>query len=137
MTQRDKNRIASLIDQAVANAKDESDYLTGLDNDCEEVSVECVTMEAFLRLMDGLKAQLLEEGDEGDKDGKLKVCPVCGSPLVEAVVKPGSWGYYPVSAHIECKACGTRSREYDGKDDCDRDGAILKATKAWNRGRAD
>lgn len=64
-------------------------------------------------------------------------CPVCGSHKVEPHVSPGSWGYYPASAWIECKECGTRSREFDGKDDCDKQGAILKATKAWNKGRVD
>lgn len=135
MTQRDKAKINILINEAKVWADSNKDYLTGLDNDCEEISIECLTLEEVKRLLENLKIKLLKDDDPNEDDSKPHICPVCGSQKVEPVVKPGSWGYYPASAHIECKECGTRSREFDGKDDCDKEGAIKKATKAWNKGR--
>ena len=132
MTQRDKAKINILINEAKVWADSNKDYLTGLDGDCEEISVECLTLAEVKRLLENLKLRLLKDDDPNEDDSKPHICPVCGSQKVEPVVKPGSWGYYPASAHIECKDCGTRSREYDGKDDCDKEGAIKKATAAWN-----
>ena len=137
MNARDKAKVSILINEAKVWAESNKDYLTGLDNDCEEISVECLTLKEVKRLLENLKAKLLkEDDDDSDEDpSKPKICPVCGSKNVQPVVKPGSWGYYPTSAHIECFNCGTRSKEFDGKDDCDQAGAIQKAMKAWNRGK--
>lgn len=133
MTQRDKDKINVLINEAKVWADSNNDYLTGLDDDCEEISVECLTMKNVKRLLENLKLKLLKDDDPNEDNSKFKECPVCGSRKVEPHVSPGSWGYYPASAWIECKDCGTRSREYDGKDDCDEEGAIKKATLSWNR----
>lgn len=133
MNARDKGKIKVLFSEAKVWVDSNTDYLTGLDNDCEEISVACLTVEEVKRLLDNLKAKLLKDYDQNEDPNKPKVCPVCGSSKVKPVVKPGSWGYYPASAWIECKECGTRSREFDGKDDCDQEGAIKKATIAWNR----
>lgn len=135
MTQRDKDKINILINVAKAWADSNKDYLTGLDDDCEEVNVECLTIEEVKRLLDNIKEKMLKDDDPNEDSSKPRICPVCGSRKVEPVVKPGSWGYYPASAHIECRDCGLRSKEFDGKDDCDDEGAITKATKAWNKGR--
>lgn len=135
MNARDKIRIKLAIDEARRWSEENTDYLTGLDNDCEEISVECLTMEDVKRLLENLKDKLLKDDDPNEDPSKPRICPVCGSRKVEPVVKPGSWGYYPTSAHIECKECGTRTKEFDGKDDCDREGAIKKAIRAWNNGR--
>lgn len=132
MTQRDKDKIKVLINEAKVWADSNKDYLTGLDGDCEEISVECLTLEEVKRLLENLKLKLLKDDDPNEDPSKPMICPVCGSRNVEPVIKRGSWGYYPASAHIECNDCGTRSREYDGKDDCDEEGAIKKATAAWN-----
>ena len=133
MTQRDKDKINVLINEAKVWADSNKDYLTGLDGDCEEISVECLTIEEVKRLLENLKMKLLKDDDPNEDNSKFKECPVCGSHKVEPHVSPGSWGYYPASAWIECKECGTRSQEFDGKDDCDEEGAIKKATLAWNR----
>ena len=137
MTQRDKDKVKVLISEAMVWADTNKDYLTGLDNDCEEISVECLTLPMVKTLLENLKLKLLKDDDPSQDDGKPQMCPVCGSRKVEPIVEAGSWGYYPASAHIECLNCGTRSKEYDGKDDCDREGAIRKATKAWNCGRVE
>lgn len=134
MNARDKDKIKVLFSEAKVWVDSNTDYLTDLDDDCEEISVACLTIEEVKRLLDNLKAKLLKDDDPNEDNSKLKECPVCGSQKVEPVVKPGSWGYYPASAHIECKDCGTKSREFDGKDDCDDEGAIRKATMAWNNG---
>jgi len=63
----------------------------------------------------------------------LRPCPYCGSKNVKPHVTPGDDGYYPASAYIECKDCGLRGREYDGKDSADLEGAFLLAMVAWNR----
>lgn len=137
MTTRDKDKIKILISEAMVWADSNKDYLTGLDGDCEEITVECLTIPMVKMLLENLKLKLLKDDDPNEDPSKPRICPVCGSRKVEAVVEPGSWGYYPASAHIECKECGARSREFDGKDDCDKEGAIKKATQAWNKGRVD
>lgn len=133
MTQRDKDQVKVLINEAKVWAESNKDYLTGLDNDCEEISIPCLTIEEVKRLLENLKLKLLKDDDPNEGCDHLKECPCCHGHNVEAHSNPGDWGYYPASAYIECKDCGTRSREYDGKDDTDQKGAILKATIAWNR----
>ena len=137
MTTRDKDKIRVLISEAKVWADSHKDYLTGLDDDCEEISIECLTLEEVKRLLENLKLKLLKDDDPNEDDSKPHICPVCGSRNVAPVVKPGAWGYYPTSAHIECGDCGLRSKEFDGKDDCDQEGAIKKATRAWNKGRVE
>lgn len=134
MTSRDKDKINILFNEAIVEADTRKDILTGLDGDCEEVNVECLTIPEVKMLLEQLRYKLLKDDDPNADDGNhLRDCPCCHSKNVHAHVNPGSWGYYPASAWIECKECGTRSREYDGKDDCDQKGAILKATLAWNK----
>lgn len=133
MTTRDKDKITTLITEAKVWVDSNKDYLTGLDGDCEEVSIPCLTIEEVKRLLENLKQKLLKDDDISENKNHLRECPCCHSHKVEPHVSPGSWGYYPASAWIECNECGTRSKEYDGKDDCDQEGAILKATLAWNR----
>lgn len=63
MTTRDKNRIEVLINETMAWADENKEYLTGLDNDCEEINVACLTLEEVRRLLDNLKMKLLKEVD--------------------------------------------------------------------------
>ena len=133
MNARDKAKVSILINEAKVWADSNKDYLTGLDNDCEEISIPCLTIEEVKRLLDNLKEKLLKDDDPNEDNSHLRECPCCHGHRVEVHVNPGDWGYYPCSAYIECKDCGTRSREFDGKDDCDQKDAILKATVAWNR----
>ena len=135
MTTRDKEKIRVLFAETMVLVDTEKDYLTGLDGDCEEITVECLTIPMVKMMLENLKLKLLKDDDPNEDSSKPHICPVCGSRKVEPVVEPGSWGYYPASAHIECKECGTMSRDFDGKDDCDKEGAIKKATRAWNNGR--
>lgn len=135
MNARDKDKIKVLFAETMALADSNKEYLTGLDGDCEEVSIACLPIPEIKMLLEQLKTKLLKDDDPNEDQDKPRICPVCGSKKVEPVVKPGSWGYYPASAHIECLDCGTRSKEYDGKDDCDQKGAIKKATRAWNKGK--
>lgn len=135
MTKKEKNRIGLLINEAKIWAESNKDYLTGLDNDCEEITVECLTIEEVQRILDTLKEELLKEDEIKDNPEHLRECPYCHSKNVASHVTPGDWGYYPASAYIECNNCGTRSKEYEGSDDLDEKGAILKATVAWNRRR--
>lgn len=133
MTTRDKDKVRVLISEAKVWADSNKDYLTGLDNDCEEISIPCLTIEEVKRLLENLKLKLLKDDDPNEGCNHLRECPCCHGHNVQAHVNHGDWGYYPASAYIECKDCGTKSREFDGKDDCDEEGAIKKATIAWNR----
>lgn len=63
MTTRDKEKINILINEAKEWADENKDYLTGLDNDCEEVSVPCLTIEEVKRLLENLKLKLLKDDD--------------------------------------------------------------------------
>ena len=133
MTQRDKDKIRVLIAEAKVWADSNEDVTYGLDDDGEEVNVYCLETKTVKMLLDQLKEKLLKDDDPNEGCDHLRECPCCHGHNVEAHSNPGDWGYYPASAYIECKDCGTRSREYDGKDDTDQKGAILKATIAWNR----
>ena len=137
MNARDKDKIVILINEAMVQADTDKEILTGLDGDCEEINVPCLTIPQVKMLLENLKLKLLKDDDPNEDPDKPRICPVCGSKKVQPMISPGSWGYYPASAHIECLDCGTRSKEYDGKDDCDQKGAIKKATRAWNKGRVE
>lgn len=63
MTQRDKDKVKILINEAKVWADSHKDYLTGLDDDCEEISVECLTLEEVKRLLENLKMKLLKEDE--------------------------------------------------------------------------
>lgn len=63
MTARDKDKIKVLINEAKVWADSHKDYLTGLDNDCEEVSIQCLTIEEVKRLLENLKIKLLKEDE--------------------------------------------------------------------------
>ena len=63
MTTRDKEKIRVLISEAKVWADSNKDYLTGLDADCEEVSIPCLTIEEVNRLLENLKFKLLKEDD--------------------------------------------------------------------------
>ena len=136
MNARDKDKIKVLINEAKVWCDTNEEIATVLDDDCEEIPFHCLEIKTVKMLLDQLKEKLLKDDitDEVETNSNhLRECPSCHSKNVEAIVEPGSWGYYPASAYIECHDCGLRSREYDGKDDCDKEGAILKATVAWNR----
>ena len=83
MTARDKAKINILINESKVWAESNKDYLTGLDNDCEEISIPCLTIEEVKRLLDNLKAKLLKDDDPNEDDSKPHICPVCGSQKVE------------------------------------------------------
>ena len=70
MTQRDKDKVKILINEAKVWADRQKDYLTGLDDDCEEISVECLTLEEVKRLLENLKMKLLKE----DEPESLNTC---------------------------------------------------------------
>ena len=63
MTTRDREKIRILINEAKVWADSNKDFLTGLDNDCEEVSIPCLTIEEVKRLLENLKFKLLKEDD--------------------------------------------------------------------------
>ena len=70
MNARDKDKIKVLISEAKVWADSHKDYLTGLDNDCEEISVECLTLEEVKRLLENLKIKLLKD----DEPESLNTC---------------------------------------------------------------
>lgn len=61
MNARDKDKIKVLISEAKVWAEENKDYLTGLDDDCEEISIPCLTIKEVKRLLDDLKFKLLKE----------------------------------------------------------------------------
>lgn len=63
MTQRDKEKICILVNEAKAWADSHKDYLTGLDDDCEEISIPCLTIKEVKMLLDQLKEKLLKEDE--------------------------------------------------------------------------
>ena len=63
MTTRDKEKIRVLFAETMVLADNEKDYLTGLDADCEEVSIPCLTIEEVKRLLENLKMKLLKEDE--------------------------------------------------------------------------
>lgn len=63
MTQRDKDKIRVLFAEAMVLADTKKDYLTDLDDDCEEISVECLTLEEVKRLLENLKIKLLKDDE--------------------------------------------------------------------------
>ncbi len=74
MTQQDKDKINILINEANVWAESNKDYLTGLDNDCEEISIPCLTIEEVKRLLENLKLKLLNDDDCNEDSSKLKKC---------------------------------------------------------------
>lgn len=132
MTTRDKDKINVLINEAKVWADSHTEKVYGTEYGEEKVFQFLETHQVKM-LLDQLKEKLLKDDDISENKNHLRECPCCHSHKVEPHVNPGSWGYYPASAYIECNDCGTRSKDYDGKDDCDQEGAILKATLAWNR----
>jgi len=63
MTQRDKEKVRILINEAKVWADSNKDYLTGLDDDCEEISIPCLTIEEVKMLLNQLKEKLLKEDE--------------------------------------------------------------------------
>ena len=70
MNARDKEKIKVLINEAKTWADSNKDYLTGLDNDCEEISIACLTIEEVKRLLENLKLKLLKD----DEPESLNTC---------------------------------------------------------------
>lgn len=133
MTQRDKDKIRVLFAETMVLADSHKDYLTGLDDDCEEISIPCLTIEEVKRLLENLKIKLLKDDvtDEfGGIENHLRECPHCRGHNSKVRLCPGDGEYYPASAYVECLDCGTRGREFDGND---IDDIVLRATVAWNR----
>ena len=63
MNARDKDKVNVLISEAKVWADSHKDYLTGLDADCEEISIPCLTIEEVKRLLENLKLKLLKDDD--------------------------------------------------------------------------
>ena len=70
MNSRDKDKIKVLISEAKVWADSNKDYLTGLDNDCEEINVECLTLPTVKMLLENLKIKLLKD----DEPESLNTC---------------------------------------------------------------
>ena len=70
MNARDKDKIKVLISEAKVWAEENKDYLTGLDDDCEEISIPCLTIEEVKRLLENLKIKLLKD----DEPESLNTC---------------------------------------------------------------
>lgn len=73
MTQRDKDKVKILISEAMVWVDTNKDYLTGLDGDCEEISVECLTLEEVKRLLENLKLKLLKDDDPNEDNSRFRV----------------------------------------------------------------
>ena len=135
MTQRDKAKINILINEAKVWCDSHEEISTVLDDDCEEIPFHCLEVKTVKMLLDQLKEKLLKD-DITDEEPRnpyhLRACPHCHGKNVEPRGSRGDSGYYPASAYIECLDCGLKSGEFDGKDDADVEGAILKASVAWN-----
>lgn len=56
-----KDKIEALFNESKAWANGNKDILFGLDDDCEEINVECLTISDVMTLLDNLKAKLLDE----------------------------------------------------------------------------
>ena len=133
MNNRDKDKVKVLVNEAKVWADSHKDYLTGLDDDCEEISIPCLTIEEVKRLLENLKIKLLKDDITDAFDGienHLRECPYCRGHNSKVRLCPGDGEYYPASAYVECLDCGTRGREFDGND---IDDIVLRATVAWNR----
>lgn len=63
MTTRDKEKIRVLFAETMVLVDNEKDYLTGLDDDCEEISIPCLTIKEVKMLLDQLKEKLLKEDE--------------------------------------------------------------------------
>lgn len=133
MTPRDKDKIRILINEAMVWADSHEEITTGLDDDCEEIPFHCLGIPTVKMLLELLKQKLLTDDDPFSHPDRLRECPHCHSRNVEVKASEGSRGNWPASAYVECGECGLRSREYDGADDTDVAGAVLRATVAWNR----
>lgn len=133
MTRRDMDKVKVLINEAKVWCDSHEEIATVLDDDCEEIPFHCLGLSTVKWILEDLKQKLLTDDDPFSHPDKLRECPHCHSQKVRVKATEGSEGNWPASAYIECKDCELRSREYDGADHTDIEGAILKATVAWNR----
>ena len=136
MTRWDKDKVKVLINETKvwADSHEETGYYWINNNETEEkVPVHYLTTSTVKSLLDDLKQKLLKDDDPFSHPEKLRECPHCHSKEVEIKASEGNACNWPASAYVECNGCGLRSKEYDGADETDVDGAVLRATVAWNR----